>query len=116
MDIANILVSLNKRNNNDYQFVVYGNPTTEEEFKENVNFVSESYTWAEVQTEKPLAEFDYSMEELRKKRNNLLNQTDYIVIKAKETGGTLHFSALLENHAKSPHHFRLGQLGHGKGP
>jgi|TARA_R100000030_G_scaffold62773_2_gene47539 hypothetical protein len=89
MDIANILVSLNKRNNNDYQFVVYGNPTTEEEFKENVNFVSESYTWAEVQTEKPLAEFDYSMEELRKKRNNLLNQTDYIVIKAKETGGTI---------------------------
>ena len=33
--------------------------------------------------------FDRSMEDLRLKRNMLLNQTDYIVIKAKETGGTI---------------------------
>lgn len=33
--------------------------------------------------------FDRSMEDLRLKRDMLLNQTDYIVIKAKETGGTI---------------------------
>ncbi len=29
------------------------------------------------------------MEQLRKKRNTLLNESDYIVIKAKETGTTI---------------------------
>ena len=33
--------------------------------------------------------FDRSMEELRTKRNALLTETDYIVIKAKETGATI---------------------------
>ena len=33
--------------------------------------------------------FNRSMENLRAKRNALLNQTDWIVIKAKETGGTI---------------------------
>ena len=33
--------------------------------------------------------FSNSMERLRNKRNNLLAQTDYIVIKAKETGTTI---------------------------
>ena len=33
--------------------------------------------------------FDRSMENLRAKRNALLTETDYIVIKAKETGATI---------------------------
>tara|TARA_R100001460_G_scaffold30805_1_gene60783 strand:- start:117 stop:488 length:372 start_codon:yes stop_codon:yes gene_type:complete len=32
---------------------------------------------------------DYALSELRIKRNDLLTETDYIVIKAKETGGTI---------------------------
>ena len=88
-DIANAIISLNKKNNNDYEFVLKGNPTTEQEYTENVNFISGSYTWSEIQTELPLVEFDNAMEELRTKRNALLNETDYIVIKAKETGTTI---------------------------
>ena len=89
LDIANILISLNKRNNNNHEFVVYGNPTTEQELIKNVNFTSGNYTWAEVQAEKPLAEFDNAMANLRAKRNTLLTESDYIVIKAKETGTTI---------------------------
>ena len=34
-------------------------------------------------------EFDRAINKLRQKRNSLLSETDYIVIKAKETGGTI---------------------------
>lgn len=89
VDTTDILLSLNKKNNNNYEFIVKGNPTTEQEYTENVNFISGSYTWAEVQTEKPLLEFDNAMAELRAKRDALLNETDWIVTKAKETGTTI---------------------------
>jgi|DEB0MinimDraft_6_1074348.scaffolds.fasta_scaffold06301_6 hypothetical protein len=102
IDIAKIIESLNKKNGNNYEFVVKGNPTTEEEYNNNVDFVSsidingfaifsdtKFYTWSQIQTELPLVEFNNAMEELRTKRNALLEETDYIVIKAKETGATI---------------------------
>jgi len=102
IDIAKIIESLNKKNGNNYEFVVKGNPTTEEEYNNNVDFVSsidingfaifsdtKFYTWSQIQTELPLVEFNNAMEELRTKRNALLEETDYIVIKAKETGTTI---------------------------
>lgn len=102
IDIAKIIESLNKKNGNNYEFVVKGNPTTEEEYNNNVDFVSsidingfaifsdtKFYTWSQIQTELPLVEFNNAMEELRTKRNALLEETDYIVIKAKETDTTI---------------------------
>lgn len=44
--------------------------------------IQELNTWNE-------GAFDRSMENLRSKRDALLNQTDWIVIKAKETGATI---------------------------
>ena len=44
---------------------------------------------ADIQAQLPIVEFEISMEELRAKRDLLLNQTDWIVTKAKETGTTI---------------------------
>jgi len=44
---------------------------------------------ADIQAQLTGAEFDIAIRNLRQKRNTLLSKTDYIVIKAKETGTTI---------------------------
>ena len=44
---------------------------------------------ADIEAQFSSVEFDIAIEDLRQKRNSLLAQTDYIVIKAKETGATI---------------------------
>ena len=44
---------------------------------------------SDIQAQLPIVEFDIAIRDLRTKRNNLLSETDYIVIKAKETGTTI---------------------------
>ena len=101
-DIATAIQSLNKKGGVNHEFVVRGEPTTEAEYNSNVDFVSgadangtaifsdtKPYTWSQIQTELPLVEFDNAMANLRAKRNTLLNETDWIIIKAKETGTTI---------------------------
>ena len=101
-DIVSVIQSLNKKGNVNHEFVVRCEPTTEEEYNSNVYYVSgaavngtaifsdtKPYTWSQIQTELPFVEFDNAMADLRAKRNALLNETDYIIIKAKETGTTI---------------------------
>lgn len=101
-DIVNVIQSLNQKNNNNYEFVIRGEPTTEAEYNNNVDFISgadanglaifsetKPYTWSQIQTELPLTRFNTAMANLRAKRDALLNETDWIVTKAKETGTTI---------------------------
>jgi len=44
---------------------------------------------ADIQAQFPTVELDIAMSSLRKKRDELLNETDWIVTKAKETGTTI---------------------------
>jgi hypothetical protein len=97
MDISEIILSLG-----NYEFVINGEINNEEDWNNNVKFVNgvdengiaiftenKPITWSQIQTQKPIAEFDNAITELRQKRNALLTETDYIVIKAKETGATI---------------------------
>ena len=43
----------------------------------------------DIEAQYPIVEFEIAMAELRAKRNTLLNESDYVVIKAKETGTTI---------------------------
>jgi hypothetical protein len=44
---------------------------------------------ADIQAQFKVVEFEIAIGNLREKRNSLLTETDYIVIKAKETGATI---------------------------
>ena len=100
--IVKAIQSLNKKNNNNYDFYIENEVTNENEYNQYVKFINgadenntatfsdtKNYSWSQIQTELPLVEFEIAMEELRGKRDMLLNETDYIVIKAKETGATI---------------------------
>ena len=69
-NIANAIKSLNEKNNNNYEFIVRGNPTNQEEYNNQVDFITGSnengiaiksntqlYTWSEIQTELPLVDY-----------------------------------------------------------
>ena len=101
-NIATVIYSLNKKNGNTHEFVIRSEPTNEAEYNSGVDYVlgadangiaifsdTKPYTWSQIQTELPLVEFDNAMANLRAKRDTLLTETDYIVIKAKETGTTI---------------------------
>lgn len=80
-DIASAITSLNKKNNNNHQFVVRGEPTTEAEYNSNVDYVSgadangtaifsdtKPYTWSQVSAEKTLLQTEYDNNEYQRDR------------------------------------------------
>jgi len=97
-DIISAIKSLNA----NAQVVINGEPSNQAEYESQVRFISgadengnaifkdtQDFTWEQVSAQIPIVEFDNAMQDLRNKRNNLLTETDYIVIKAKETGATI---------------------------
>ena len=59
--------------------------TCEIQWYDNTTPISKS----DIQAQFPVVEFEIAMSSLRKKRDRLLNKSDWIVTKAKETGGTI---------------------------
>jgi len=93
LDISKIIETLNKENNNSYEFVVYGTPTNETEYQQNVKYVSgtdengsatfhstQPYTWSQILGKEAQVDKDIAMEKLRIKRNKLLQDTDYLAL------------------------------------
>jgi len=80
-DIATAIQSLNKKNDNNHEFVVRGEPTNEAEYNSGVDFVSGSdangtailsdtkpYTWSQVSAEKTLLQTEYDNNEYQRDR------------------------------------------------
>lgn len=80
-DIATAIQSLNKKNDNNHEFVVRGEPTNEAEYNSNVDFVSgadangtaifsdtKPYTWSEVSAEKALLQTEYHNNQYQRDR------------------------------------------------
>ena len=80
-DIATAIQSLNKKNDNNHEFVVRGEPTTEAEYNSNVDYVSgadvngtaifsdtKPYTWSEVSAEKALLQTEYDNNQYQRDR------------------------------------------------
>jgi hypothetical protein len=80
-DIATAIQSLNKKNDNNHEFVVRGEPTNEAEYNSNVDYVSgadangtaifsdtKPYTWSEVSAEKDLLQTEYDNNQYQRDR------------------------------------------------
>lgn len=79
--IADTIHSLNKKNNNNYEFVIINEPTNETEYTENVFYVSgvneigdsiftdtKHYTWNEITAEKALLQTEYDNKQYHRDR------------------------------------------------
>jgi hypothetical protein len=97
MKISKAILSLGS-----YEFIIEGDINNEEDWNNNVKFISgadennnaifsetKPITWSQIQAQLPIVEYDQAITDLRAKRNTLLTETDYIIIKAKETGTTI---------------------------
>ena len=81
---------LNKLNNQNYEFCIYGEVNSEQDYIENVKFISgrnenngaifsetQPYSWTQIQAQFTTAEFNLAIEDLRVTRNILLAQSDW---------------------------------------
>jgi hypothetical protein len=79
--IAKSIKALNEDNNNSHEFVIYGKPTTETEYQQNVKYVSgaddngsaifsdtQPYTWQQVSTKQAELQADYDAKQYQRNR------------------------------------------------
>ena len=93
INIASAIQSLNKDNNNSHEFVIYGKPTTETEYQQNVKYISgaddngsaifsdtQPYTWQQVSTKQAELQADYDAKQYQRNRAkeypSIVNQLD----------------------------------------
>tara|TARA_B100000963_G_scaffold359822_1_gene388356 strand:+ start:472 stop:912 length:441 start_codon:yes stop_codon:yes gene_type:complete len=85
----------------DFSFI-NGLPTNEEEYKENIRWLNgedkdgnqlyhsdQKLTWKQVQDVVAEASARNKLHDLRKERNSILSQSDWIVVKEREEGGSV---------------------------
>jgi hypothetical protein len=88
--MADILRAIRQLDSNA-EVVIYGTPTNETEYQAQVKFVSgkdangyatyketQDFTWEQVQGQFTSAEFNEALDNLRKARNSLLKETDWM--------------------------------------
>jgi hypothetical protein len=81
INIASAIQALNQDNNNSHEFVIYGKPTTETEYQQNVKYVSgvddsgsaifsdtQPYTWQQVSTKQAELQADYDAKQYQRDR------------------------------------------------
>ena len=81
INIASAIQALNQDNNNSHEFVIYGKPTTEAEYQQNVKYVSgaddngsaifsdtQPYTWQQVSTKQAELQADYDAKQYQRNR------------------------------------------------
>jgi len=81
INIASAIQSLNKDNNNSHEFVIYGKPTTETEYQQNVKYISgaddngsaifsdtQPYTWQQVSIKQAELQADYDAKQYQRNR------------------------------------------------
>jgi hypothetical protein len=91
--IAEAILSLNKKNNNDYEFHMKASVSSEQEYNDNVDFIigadknnlakisdTQLYSWTEIEKELPLVKFNINLQNFRSKRNDLLAKTDWTAL------------------------------------
>ena len=79
--ISKAIKALNEDNNNSHEFVIYGKPTTEAEYQQNVKYVSgaddngsaifsdtQPYTWQQVSAKQTELQADYDAKQYQRNR------------------------------------------------
>jgi hypothetical protein len=92
-NVVKSILKLNKIHNKNYEFAVYEPVNNEQDYVKYVKYISgkteknnaifsntQPYTWQEISTQFPQVELDIALDNLRIKRNRLLDETDYFAL------------------------------------